>query len=141
MDTTSMSERLLRRLGGGEAITAACAAEGLRPDEFPAWWARETAARVPDPDGPRPAPVAAAVRIDPDARGIPHIVADSADDLFVGFGYAMAADRLFQMDYLRRKATGRLAEILGAEALDLDRLARTVGFPHIAAAEWHTLDA
>ena len=32
----------------------------------------------------------------------------------------MAQDRLWQMDYMRRKAMGRLSEILGPEALDQD---------------------
>src|SRR5262249_50101993 len=80
------------------------------------------------------------VQIDRDSRGIPHIHAGSDADLFFGFGYAMAADRLFQMDYLRRKGRGRLAEVLGPEALELDRLARTVGLGSIAEAEWETLD-
>jgi penicillin amidase len=44
------------------------------------------------------------------------------------------------MDYLRRKGRGRLAEVLGPEALELDRLARTVGLGAIAEAEWATLD-
>ena len=72
--------------------------------------------------------------------GIPHIHADTDSDLFFGFGYAMASDRLFQMDYLRRKGRGRLAEVLGPDALGLDRLARTVGLGRIAEAEWKTLD-
>jgi penicillin amidase len=60
--------------------------------------------------------------------------------LFFGFGYAMASDRMFQMDYLRRKGRGQLAEVLGPEALGLDRLARTVGLGRIAEAEWKILD-
>ena len=53
----------------------------------------------------------------------------------MGYGYAMAQDRLFQMDYLRRRALGRLAEILGPEAFDYDLLVRTVGLHRIAADE------
>ena len=45
----------------------------------------------------------------------------------------MAQDRLFQLDYLRRKGLGRLAEVLGPEGLPLDLVARTVGTqPHRA---------
>src|SRR6185437_16128568 len=58
-----------------------------------------------------------------------------------GFGYATAQDRLFQLDYLRRKARGRLAEILGATAIDADVLSRTIGLSDIAEAEWPTLPA
>ena len=70
-----------------------------------------------------------------DALGIPHIYAGSDADLFFGFGFAMAQDRLFQLDYLRRKAQGRLAEVLGSTALESDVLARTVGLNRIAQVE------
>jgi penicillin amidase len=62
-------------------------------------------------------------------------------DLFFGFGYAMSQDRLFQLDYRRRKGLGRLSEILGAEALELDTIARTVGLNRIAENEWSRLSA
>jgi acyl-homoserine lactone acylase PvdQ len=39
-----------------------------------------------------------------DKRGVPHIKADNAWDLFFGFGYAQAQDRLWQLDYLLRHA-------------------------------------
>jgi len=39
-----------------------------------------------------------------DARGVPHVQAEREGDLFVGYGYAVAQDRLFQLDYLRRRA-------------------------------------
>jgi penicillin amidase len=42
-------------------------------------------------------------------------------------GYACAQDRLFQMDYDRRRATGRWAEIAGLSALGADVLARRLG--------------
>ena len=72
---------------------------------------------------------------------MPHIFAETEPDLFVGYGYAMAQDRLFQMDYLRRQALGRLAEILGPEAFDYDLLVRTIGLHRIAAAETARLPA
>ena len=81
------------------------------------------------------------VRIERDRWGIPHVHADNDRDLFFGFGYATAQDRLFQLDYLRLKARGRLAEIMGPEALESDVLYRTVGLAHIAEKEWTTLPA
>jgi penicillin amidase len=42
-------------------------------------------------------------------------------------GYACAQDRLFQMDYDRRRACGRWAEIAGPPALGADMLARRLG--------------
>ena len=49
-----------------------------------------------------------------DRTGIPHVYAASTPDLYFGLGVAMAEDRLWQMDRLRRRALGRQAEILGA---------------------------
>ena len=42
--------------------------------------------------------------------------------------------RLFQMDLLRRKMAGRLAEILGTEVLASDRWHRTMGFAGVSSA-------
>ena len=66
------------------------------------------------------------VEIIRDVHGIPHIYAQSEPDLFFAMGYAMAQDRLWQMEFYRRVGTGRLAEILGKEALDADRHFRTL---------------
>ncbi|HKI33377.1 MAG TPA: penicillin acylase family protein [Gemmataceae bacterium] len=122
---------VLRRLGAGEPIAAVCTAAGLSREQFDAWWRAEAAARVPDPAGRRGAGVRAAVRVERDRWGIPSIYADNDEDLFFGFGHAMAEDRLFQLDYLRRRGSGRLAEILGADGTDLDLLARVVGFKSV----------
>src|SRR5438094_8949646 len=55
----------------------------------------------------------AAARITRDADGVPHIFAANEHDLFFLQGWVHAEDRLFQMDVLRRTASGTLAEILG----------------------------
>ena len=81
------------------------------------------------------------VSIERDRWGIPHIYADHDTDLFFAFGYAMAQDRLFQLDYLRRKGLGRLSEILGSDGLQFDTIARTVGINRIAVAEVERLSA
>jgi len=133
------SPTILQKLGAGEAIAAICADAGLTQEEFLAWWQAECAARVPVMMGALPATVTANVEIVRDQAGIPHIFADNDTDLFLGLGVAMAQDRLWQLDYYRRKATGRLAEILGAEALPQDVLARTVGLHRIAVAELNDL--
>lgn len=69
-----------------------------------------------------------------DRRGVPHIRAASRGDLFVAHGYVQAQDRLWQLDYLRRQATGRLSEVFGAEKLEEDRIAHTLRIPKIAAS-------
>lgn len=63
-----------------------------------------------------------------DVHGIPHIFADDQNDLVFGLGYAMAQDRLWQMDIFRRASKGRLSEIFGKVALDADRFSRVLGF-------------
>ena len=129
------SREILQLLGCGESIANALAAAGLARTEFDAWWNQELQRRLAVTDGRTSGPVDAAVEIQRDASGLPHIYAENETDLFVGYGYAMAQDRLFQMDYLRRQALGRLAEILGPEAFDYDLLVRTIGLHRIAADE------
>ncbi|MEJ2719157.1 MAG: penicillin acylase family protein, partial [Deltaproteobacteria bacterium] len=68
----------------------------------------------------------AEVRVVRDSKGVPGILAENEDDAALVLGYVMAQDRLWQMDYLRRAAQGRLAEILGARYLDGDHLMRVV---------------
>ena len=130
------SKELLKRLGAGESIQAVCAAGGLTRAEFDAWWQAETRARVPEQGGSQRAAVNGVVGIDRNRWGIPRISAETDEDLFFGFGYAMAQDRLFQLDYLRRKAVGQLSEILGPDGLELDIVARTLDLRRIAETEW-----
>ncbi len=47
------------------------------------------------------------------AGGIPHVYAATEEDLLFAQGYLTASDRLFQMDFVRRAASGRLSEIVG----------------------------
>ena len=135
------THKMLAQLGAGRSIESVCAEAGLTRDQFNDWWQQEIAARVPPAIGTVRGAVQSSVRIARDALGIPHVFAANDDDLFYGFGYATAQDRLFQLDYLRRRAAGRLSEILGSEGLELDLVARTVGLPQIAEAEWEACPA
>ena len=54
--------------------------------------------------------------------------------MFFAQGYVHAQDRFFQMELGRRAGHGRLSELIGESALELDRLARAVGFGRIAAS-------
>ncbi len=66
-------------------------------------------------------------RILRDVDGMPHIYAvDEHDALFLQ-GWVQAQDRLFQLDVLRRQASGTLAELLGTGALASDIELRTIG--------------
>lgn len=63
-------------------------------------------------------------RIYRDAYGVPHVRATSVLDLARGQGFVTARDRAWQLEYLRRRATGTAAEVLGPRLLDWDVLAR-----------------
>src|SRR6056297_1690259 len=52
-----------------------------------------------------------------DEFGTPHIFASNIDDMYFAAGFAMAEDRLFEMDILRRFASGRLAELIPSLSL------------------------
>jgi penicillin amidase len=83
-------------------------------------------------DASRPlAPIDLAV----DTLGITHVYAASERDAFFGAGYAMARDRLFQMEINRRQALGTQAEVLGDAALADDQRARLLGFGRLGAAD------
>src|SRR5215475_170007 len=58
---------------------------------------------------------------------IPHIFANNEHDLFFMQGWITAEDRLFQMDVARHTASGRAAELLGADSLADDVQLRQVG--------------
>ncbi len=67
-------------------------------------------------------------RIFRDEYGVPHISAPTNRALFYAYGYAVAQDRLWQLDLFRRGARGTLAEIMGGGALNSDRYARRHGY-------------
>ena len=69
-----------------------------------------------------------------DRWGVPHIYAQNTHDLMFAQGYVHAQDRLWQMDSSRRLVSGRLAEVLGAVALPLDRWVRILGLRRAAEA-------
>lgn len=70
-----------------------------------------------------------------DHWGVPHIYAETEEDLFFAQGYVHAQDRLWQMEFHRRLASGTLAEIAGGMALEVDRFARIIGFRRAAQAD------
>jgi penicillin amidase len=80
------------------------------------------------------------VQVERDEWGVPHIRAASLEDLLEAQGYVVAQDRLWQMDLLRRVASGELAEILGGEALASDRTYRTLGLRRAAERDAEMLE-
>ncbi len=67
------------------------------------------------------------VEIKYDTYGIPHIYAKNETDAYKALGYVHAQERLFQMEMIRRVSTGTLAEVLGPDLLNVDKLFRTLG--------------
>jgi penicillin amidase len=63
-------------------------------------------------------------RIYRDSYGVPHIRAPDVLDLARGQGYAVARDRAWQLEHVRRRATGTAAEVLGRPQLAWDVWAR-----------------
>ncbi|CAE6949387.1 acyII [Symbiodinium natans] len=74
-----------------------------------------------------------------DDFGVPHIYAATMHDLFFLNGVAHAQDRLWQMHSGRMLAAGRLCEMVGAKALDIDKFARQLGFIVLAEEDLETL--
>jgi penicillin amidase len=62
-----------------------------------------------------------------DQNLIPHIFAESEADLYRAQGYVTAQHRLWQMEFQTMAAAGRVSEIVGPIALDLDRMTRRKG--------------
>jgi penicillin amidase len=86
------------------------------------------------------APVGGTVRIAWDTWGVPHVEGGSSRDVFVGLGYAMAQERLWQLDYMRRLARGELAAVAGTSAVQSDRTMRVLGLGRTAERDWGVID-
>jgi penicillin amidase len=76
----------------------------------------------------------APVTVKADALGVPSIAGQNREDALRALGFLHARDRLFQMELIRRKMAGRLAEVFGEAALPLDQQQRIFGFLPAARA-------
>ena len=72
------------------------------------------------------APDGTTVTIHRDSYGVPHIVGESEVGVFFGQGFAVAQDRLSQLELFRRAAEGKLAERFSPFLLELDKDVRTM---------------
>jgi len=80
------------------------------------------------------------ITIEREASGLVHIEAQTDLDTFLGLGFVHAFDRLWQMDYQRRIVAGRLAEIVGPDAVEQDILQRTLGLYEAAESAYDNLE-
>lgn len=69
-------------------------------------------------------PAGGQVTIRRDDYGMPHVYANTVYGIFYGYGYAVAQDRLFQMEMARRSTQGRVAEVLGEKMVAFDKSIR-----------------
>jgi penicillin G amidase len=83
----------------------------------------------------------APVEIRRDHQGVPHVRAGSRTDGAFAVGFLHAQDRMWQMELHRRIAAGRLSEVVGKQAIPVDRLMRKVGLRRVSEAEWHVTHA
>lgn len=105
------------------ALALAALAGGL-------WWtlpAREASLSLPGLSAP--------VEVTLDDHGIPRITARNEVDAAMALGLLHARDRMFQMDLMRRGASGRLSAIAGPAALRADRFMRVLGLSGRAEAD------
>ena len=120
----------LALLGAALLVVAGAGIAGLL------WWSlpssNQTAA-IPGLSGP--------VEISLDQDGVPRIHAATALDGAAALGFLHARDRMFQMDLMRRNASGRLSEIAGPITLRLDRTMRVLGLRRRAEADLPELPA
>ncbi|MFL5256346.1 MAG: penicillin acylase family protein [Rhodopila sp.] len=100
------------------------------------WWTMpgtSKEARIPG--------LSAAVDIAYDADWVPRIRAVSEQDAAAALGFTHARDRMFQMELMRRAASGRLSEIAGSATLPIDRMMRTLGLRQHAVENLAVLPA
>lgn len=69
----------------------------------------------------------AEVRVIRDERGVPHIYATNAHDLYFITGYVTAQERLWQMDMVRHATQGRLSELFKKDMTATDQFLRALG--------------
>ena len=80
--------------------------------------------------------VSAPIEIFRDRYGVPHIYAQSSEDLFFAQGFVHAQDRFWQMEFWRRLGSGRLSELFGEDLLETDKFLRTMGFYEVAIQQY-----
>jgi penicillin G amidase len=85
--------------------------------------------------------LAGPVRVTLDDDGIPRVMAQNELDAAAALGFLHARERLFEMELMRRSASGELAELFGKAALPMDRWTRTLGLRERAVADMPLLPA
>ncbi len=108
-------------------------AQQLTPEDLRRGWPNVTGSlQLPGLSGP--------VDVYRDSLGIPHIRAANENDAFFAQGFVTAQDRLWQMEFDRRRAVGRWAEVVGESAAAQDELMRRFRLEDSARADYAAVD-
>ncbi|MEO0563736.1 MAG: penicillin acylase family protein, partial [Chloroflexota bacterium] len=85
--------------------------------------------------------LSAPVEVIRDSAGIPHIYAQTPQDLFFAQGYVQAQDRWWQMEFSRHTGSGTLSELIGQneEILGIDVFIRTAGWRRAAERDYDAM--
>ncbi|MCB9796138.1 MAG: penicillin acylase family protein [Alphaproteobacteria bacterium] len=82
----------------------------------------------PDAEQRLDADLSAPVEVLIDSRGVPHVYAETLSDAYLAVGFMHARDRGFQLELVRKAASGRLTELFGEGLLDVDRRLRVLSY-------------
>jgi len=82
----------------------------------------------------------ATVKVFRDRYGIPHMKAESELDAFFAQGFVTAQDRLWHMEYDRRRGSGRWAEAVGESGVAQDKMMRRFRLEASAKADYQVMD-
>ena len=128
-----------RRIALGLSVVAALVVLALiAAAVFTIWSARRP---LPEYNGTVAMPrLQADVEVVRDENGIPHIFADTAEDLFRAQGYVHAQDRFWEMDFRRHVTAGRLSELFGPDQVGTDAFVRAMGWRDVAQQEFPLLE-
>ncbi|QLG46819.1 penicillin acylase family protein [Costertonia aggregata] len=80
------------------------------------------------------------VKVYYDTYGIPHIYGENEIDAFRALGYVHAQDRLWQMELLRRIASGGLSEVFGPDLIGTDKFFLSIGIDEASEKTVSDLD-
>lgn len=84
--------------------------------------------------------LSASVEIYRDRDGVPHLFAETTNDLYFAQGYVHAQDRFWQMEISRRIGRGRLSALFGKTQKSTDTFLRTFGYARAADRAYEQLD-
>ena len=102
---------------------------------------RELEAALPDVSGELALDaIDSRIEIYRDAYGTPHILTQTVHDAFFGQGFATAQDRLWHMEFDRRRAYGRWAEVVGRAGVEQDVMMRRFQIGPSVEADYKAID-